>query len=98
MIALVAGVITGLALLVAAVTLVVAASWRTAVRVLLELLTAAGLLRLSGGPGWSAIAAAAAIIALRRLLAASLFAPPPPAAGRPAEPPPAAQPSCAGRW
>ena len=36
-------------------------------QVLLDFLLAAGLLRLTGSPGWAALGAAAAIIALRRL-------------------------------
>ncbi|MBQ1074292.1 hypothetical protein KBX06_14135 [Micromonospora sp. C31] len=53
-------------------------SWRSAMRVLLDLLTAAGLLRLAGGQGWPDLAAAAAIVLLRRLLWAALTAGGPP--------------------
>lgn len=45
-----------------------------ALRVMLELLTAAGLLRLSADASWAAIAAAAALIALRKTLTHSLIA------------------------
>lgn len=43
-----------------------------ALAVLLDLLLAAGLLRLLGEPDWQAIVTAAAIVAIRRLLAAAL--------------------------
>jgi Protein of unknown function (DUF1622) len=45
-----------------------------AVAVLLDFLLAAGLLRLTGSPGWPEIATAAAVVALRRLLGAGLRA------------------------
>ncbi|MEU4569256.1 hypothetical protein [Micromonospora sp. NPDC023956] len=65
----------GAAASVCAVTvLLTSGSWRTALRVLLDLLTAAGLLRLSGAPGWGALAGAAAVVALRRLLWVALVA------------------------
>lgn len=57
-------------------------SWRWAMRVLLDLLTAAGLLRLAGDQGWTDLAAAAAIVLLRRLLWAALTAGRPPGPGR----------------
>ena len=43
-----------------------------ALAVLLDLLLAAGLLRLLGDPGWQTILTVAAIVALRRLLSAGL--------------------------
>jgi hypothetical protein len=43
-----------------------------AVRVLLDLLLAAGLLRLTSASGWPQLAAAAALVALRRLLTIAL--------------------------
>nr|WP_237522670.1 DUF1622 domain-containing protein [Streptomyces sp. SID1328] len=55
-----------------------AAAWRlthsvrAALAVLLDFLTAAGLLRLAGEPSWDSIILAAAVIALRKLLGASL--------------------------
>ncbi|HLZ38745.1 MAG TPA: hypothetical protein VKP64_13545 [Mycobacteriales bacterium] len=42
------------------------------VRVLLDLLLAAGLLRLAATSGWSQLAAAAALVAVRRLLTIAL--------------------------
>lgn len=45
-----------------------------ALRVMIELLTAAGLLRLSVDSSWAAIAAAAAVILLRKTLTRSLIA------------------------
>ncbi|MEV0329397.1 hypothetical protein AB0H63_23560 [Micromonospora echinospora] len=58
----------------AVVVLLTSGSWRAALRILLDLLTAAGLLRLGGAQGWAALAAVAAIVALRRLLWAALAA------------------------
>ena len=73
------GVLTGAALLVttfgllsAAAVLIAARNGRLALRVLLEFLTAAGLLRLGSDPGWPEISAAAAVVAVRRLLALGL--------------------------
>ncbi len=48
---------------------------REALAVLLEFLTAAGLLRLAGTPSWSSLLTAAVIIALRRLISAGLNPP-----------------------
>ncbi len=55
---------------------VLAASRRPlfALKVLLDFLLAAGLLRLTGQPGWTAIATAAAVVAIRRLLGVGLRA------------------------
>jgi hypothetical protein len=70
-----------LATLVAAAALVAGAVALAATRrpalalgVFLDLLLAAGLLRLVGDPGWRAILTAAAIVALRRLIGAGLRA------------------------
>lgn len=64
---------TGLAAVLAgALALVVTRRMLTAVGVLLDLLLAAGLLRLVGDPGWQAILTAAGILALRRLVGAGL--------------------------
>ncbi|MFJ6194513.1 hypothetical protein [Micromonospora sp. NPDC092111] len=63
-----AALVAALALAAGAAVLLTARSWRTALRVLLDLLVAAGLLRLVAGPGWTALATEAAIIALRQLL------------------------------
>lgn len=65
-------VCTVLALLSAALVLVAARDPRVAIAVLLELLLAAGLLRLADDPGWRQIVTAAAIVALRRLLSFDL--------------------------
>lgn len=61
-------VITAVALIVAALTWVVTRRWNPTIPILLELLTAAGLLRLSVADSWQAIAAAAAIVAVRTLV------------------------------
>ena len=66
--------LTVAAAVVAGVVLLTGGSWRPALRVLLDLLTAAGLLRLSATQGWTDLVAAAAIILLRRLLWAALTA------------------------
>ncbi|MEW2384239.1 hypothetical protein AB0873_19415 [Micromonospora sp. NPDC047707] len=67
-------VVTALAAVAGVAVLVGTGSGRAALRVLLDLLTAAGLLRLVAGQGWVDLATAAAIIALRRLLWAVLTA------------------------
>ncbi|MET8120119.1 hypothetical protein [Micromonospora sp. NPDC005291] len=69
--------VTALALVTGVVIVLSSGALRIAVRVLLDLLTAAGLLRLVGDPGWNGLAGAAAIITLRQLLGAALSAPPP---------------------
>ncbi|MGK5519462.1 hypothetical protein ACSNN9_08905 [Micromonospora sp. URMC 107] len=74
---------TALAALAGLAVLLGAGSWRCAMRVLLDLLTAAGLLRLAGDQGWTDLAAAAAIVLLRRLLWAALTAGGPPARAGP---------------
>ncbi|WDZ83068.1 hypothetical protein [Micromonospora cathayae] len=56
----------------AAVVLVTARSWRAALRILLDLLTAVGLFRLTGAQDWGDLAGAAAIVGLRRVLWAVL--------------------------
>jgi hypothetical protein len=71
-IALAATVITLAALLVAVLALVVTRSWRVALQALLDLLTAAGLIRLSGTPGWTVLANAAVVIVLRRVVSVVL--------------------------
>lgn len=64
---------TGLAALLAgALVLAVTRRPLPALAVLLELLLAAGLLRLAGDPSWQVILSAAAIVALRRLLGTAL--------------------------
>ncbi|MGW5559803.1 hypothetical protein ACWER9_21600 [Micromonospora sp. NPDC003944] len=69
--------VTALALVAGVVTTLSTGALRSGVRVLLDLLTAAGLLRLAGDPGWNGLAGAVAIIALRQLLGAALSRPPP---------------------
>ncbi|MFF0119524.1 hypothetical protein ACFYP0_01790 [Micromonospora arida] len=68
---------TVLALVAGVLTTLTTGALRSGVRVLLDLLTAAGLLRLAGEPGWNGLAGAVAIIALRQLLGAALSRPPP---------------------
>ncbi|MBM0233234.1 hypothetical protein JNW91_16020 [Micromonospora sp. STR1_7] len=69
--------VTALALVTGVVIVLSTGAPRTAIRVLLDLLIAAGLLRLVGNPGWNGLAGAAAIIALRQLLWAALGVAPP---------------------
>lgn len=56
----------------AAVVLIRTRDLRRALPVLLDLLTAAGLIRLAGPPSWPVLASTAIVIVLRRLLAAGL--------------------------
>ncbi|SFF03182.1 DUF1622 domain-containing protein [Blastococcus tunisiensis] len=66
---------TGLAAVVAgALALVVTRRPLPALAVLLDLLLAAGLLRLAGDPDWQGIVTAAAIVALRHLIGVGLRA------------------------
>jgi hypothetical protein len=67
--------ITALALGSAAVVLLTTGSWRAAIRLLLDLLTAAGLIRLATAQSWTDLAGAAAIVALRQLISAVLLRP-----------------------
>lgn len=60
--------ITAAAVLLAVLIWLVTRAWRPTVPVLLELLLAAGLLRLSVNDDWRAIAGAAAIVAIRTLV------------------------------
>ncbi len=62
------------ALVAGALTLAVTRRPSVALGVLLDLLLAAGLLRLAGDPDWPIIGTAAVIVALRRLLGAALRA------------------------
>ncbi|WBB68973.1 hypothetical protein [Micromonospora sp. WMMD812] len=64
--------VTALALLVGVAVLVTTGRGRLAVRVLLDLLIAAGLLRLAAHRGWTDLLGAGAIVALRQLIWASL--------------------------
>lgn len=72
MIRLVAMVLTATALVCGAGTLLLSCSWRTGLRVLLDLLTAAGLIRLAGTHDWPGIGAAAAIVIIRTAVSAAL--------------------------
>ncbi|MFG1779890.1 hypothetical protein ACGFIR_26405 [Micromonospora sp. NPDC049051] len=74
--------VTAAAALAGLAVLLGTGSWRSAMRVLLDLLVAAGLLRLASGQGWTELAAAAAIVGLRRLLWAALTAGGPPGPAR----------------
>ncbi|MGJ7416010.1 DUF1622 domain-containing protein [Streptomyces cinereoruber] len=47
-------------------------TFRSALAVLLDFLTAAGLIRLAGDPSWSSVLQTAAVVALRRLLGMGL--------------------------
>jgi hypothetical protein len=60
------------AILAGAVVLARTRSTGRALPVLLDLLTAAGLLRLSAVPTWDALAVTAAVVALRRLVTAGV--------------------------
>jgi hypothetical protein len=57
----------------AAVALVTGRSGRAALRVLLDLLLAAGLVHLSFGLSWQQIAVAAAVVLIRRLVTSSIL-------------------------
>jgi hypothetical protein len=64
--------VTAAALVAGLVALVATRRPAAALPVTLDLLTAAGLLRLVGEPGWPALATAAAILVLRRLIGLGL--------------------------
>ncbi|MGW5047417.1 hypothetical protein [Streptomyces griseoluteus] len=64
--------LTGLGLVAAAAAWRLTHSVRASLAVLLDFLTAAGLLQLAGEPSWDSVILAAAVIALRKLLGASL--------------------------
>ncbi|PRY47724.1 uncharacterized protein DUF1622 [Geodermatophilus tzadiensis] len=66
--------VSGLALVAGALALVATRRPALALGVLLDLLLAAGLLRLATEPTWTSIATAAAVVALRRLIGAGLRA------------------------
>ncbi len=67
-------VVIASALLVSALTLVATRNPWVALPVLLDLLLAAGLLRLSATASWRAIATAATIVAIRKLVGLGLAA------------------------
>ncbi|CAL9596441.1 MULTISPECIES: hypothetical protein [unclassified Streptomyces] len=64
--------VTGAGLAAAAAAYRITRDVRRALSVLLDFLTAAGLLRLAGEPAWDGILTAAAVIALRRLIGSGL--------------------------
>ena len=64
------------ALLLGGLILLSTRSVRTALPVFLDLLVAAGLLRLATADTWQAIAGAAAVVAIRKLAATALTQPP----------------------
>lgn len=64
--------VTAAAFVAASTALLVTRRWRVALAVLLDLLTAAGLLRLAQPPDLGRLAAAAAVLAVRRLAVAGL--------------------------
>jgi len=66
--------ITAAGLVAPAVTLAATRRPLLAVTVLLDFVLAAGLLRLTGHPGWPALAGAAAVVVLRRLVGFGLRA------------------------
>jgi len=69
---LMAQLLSGAALLAGVLTLAATRKPALALSVFLDLLTAAGLLRLVGDPSWQAIATAAVIVGLRHLIALGL--------------------------
>lgn len=64
--------VAGAALVAGALALAVTRRPSTGLGVLLDLLLAAGLLRLLGDPDWQVILSAAVVVALRRLLSTAL--------------------------
>lgn len=67
-----ATVVAGAAVLLSALTVASRASPRTALNIFLDLLLAAGLLRLAAANTWSAIASAAAVVAIRKVAVSRL--------------------------
>ncbi|MER5456625.1 hypothetical protein ABT008_17730 [Micromonospora sp. NPDC002389] len=72
MIPALATVVAALGVLGAGVALVTTGSRSTALRVLLDMLVAAGLLRLTGEQTWRELAATVVIVLLRRMLSSAL--------------------------
>ncbi len=64
--------VTAAGLVAAAVALRATRRPGFALKVLLDFLLAAGLLRLTGQPGWAALGTAAAVVAVRRLVGIGL--------------------------
>lgn len=69
-----ATVITGAAVVIAVLVWMATGGWRPAMPVFLELLLAAGLLRLSAADDWHAIAAAASIVVIRAVIRGTVTA------------------------
>ncbi|MFJ4871376.1 DUF1622 domain-containing protein [Streptomyces sp. NPDC088757] len=67
--------LTACGLLGAAAAYRLSRTFRSALAVLLDFLTAAGLIQLAGDPSWNSILQAAAVIALRKLLSTGLTLP-----------------------
>lgn len=65
----VATVVTGLAVLLGTLTVLVTRSPRTGLAVFLDLLLAAGLLRLAVADSWRSIGTAAVVVAIRKVAA-----------------------------
>ncbi len=68
----VATALSGFAVIVGVLVVVASGSLRTALQVFVDLLLAAGLLRLAAADSWSAIGTAAAVIAVRKVAATAL--------------------------
>ncbi|GAB2686864.1 hypothetical protein [Thalassiella azotivora] len=74
--ALAAAATAAAAVLCALLVLLRTRSWRVALPVLLDLLLAAGLLRLSGAQAWPSLVGAAVVVALRHVVVQGLRANP----------------------
>jgi len=77
-----APLVTAAALVSGAIALLATRRPALALGVLLDLLVAAGLLRLVGDPSWQAVVTAAAVVALRHLISFGLRTGAPPGQGR----------------
>ncbi len=69
--------VSALGLLAGVVGAVATGTARGGLPIMLDLWTAAGLLRLASSPGWSSIGAAGALVLVRRLVLLSLGSRPP---------------------
>ncbi|MCP9963204.1 DUF1622 domain-containing protein [Streptomyces somaliensis] len=67
--------VTGAGLVSAVVAHRLTGDARRALAVLLDFLTAAGLMRLTGEPSWDGVLTAAAVVALRRVIGSGLELP-----------------------
>jgi hypothetical protein len=70
--------LTAAALIAAGIALAASRRPRAALSVLLDLLTAAGLLRLAAEPDWHRLLTAAAVVALRHVIVLGFHSPDPP--------------------